>query len=85
MKSIRYKKGEKFVCIDNTSRYTGVELGYTSLTLLKIGGIYTFHDINSYGEMNFLELLGYSFRKQRFVKYSELRKVKLEKLNTINI
>jgi len=84
MKSIQYKKGEKFVCIDNTSKYTGAELGYCSLRLLKIGNIYTFNNINSYGEIALFEIPGFSFRKQRFIKYSELRKFKLKELNNIN-
>ena len=53
MKSIQYIQGEKFVCIDNTSKYTGVELGDSSLRILKNGNIYTFNKINSYGEITF--------------------------------
>lgn len=84
MKSVQYKSGEKFVCIDNTSIYTEVKLGFSSLSLLKIGDIYTFNGMTSYGEINFLEIPEYRFRKQRFVKYSELRKHKLIELNKIN-
>jgi len=83
MKSIRYKEGEKMICVDNLTLYSGIELG--CLSLLIPGKIYTFNKINSYGEMMFFELPGYSFRKQRFVKYSELRKYKLKNLNNINI
>lgn len=75
MKSEKLKTGDKFMCIDNSWPTDGQ---------LELKEIYTFNKIESCGELILFELPDYSFKKQRFISFSELRKLKIQKLNEIS-
>ncbi len=75
MKSKHFKYGEKLVCIDAS---------YPTNELLELNKIYTFNHTDSYGAINLDEIPVFVFNKNRFISFSESRKLKLKKLNEIN-
>ncbi len=82
MKTSDLKVGEKLVCIDNFTSYTSDTKLYI-LKKLELGKIYTHEGFVTEGWIAVSEIPEYVFENKRFVRKSELRKYKLEKLNEI--
>jgi len=83
MKSKNYKIGEKIVCIDNFTLYSP-DTKLSNIKLLEIGKVYTVSSgYYTNEELGLNEISHHLFNNNRFIKISELRKYKLEKLNEI--